>query len=159
MANRSLLLAGVLSLLPAALCKFIVETNSLVVEFPPSLAGEQPDELAKGRWTPGEYKSAVGNFGKPPYGASIHGQIFYPDASQYLNVTDKDSPLACHEFEHAEYVQGSCFSCPAALRWGSSGLSAVPEGPAWRFSQVDLPGPACRSGQGCSCGPGRLLLH
>lgn len=42
MAKLALYAAATLLLtLPGAFAKFVVETNSLVVEFPPSLAGEQ----------------------------------------------------------------------------------------------------------------------
>ncbi|KAI4342038.1 hypothetical protein MLD38_026700 [Melastoma candidum] len=65
----------VASCLPGAMCRFIVEKNSLRVTSPDSVKGT--------------YDSAIGNFGIPQYGGSMAGVAVYP----------KDNRKGCQEFD------------------------------------------------------------
>jgi hypothetical protein len=48
--------------------RFVVEKNSLRVTSPPDLRGV--------------YECAIGNFGMPPYGGTMHGVVVYPRANR-----------------------------------------------------------------------------
>ncbi|KAI4318764.1 hypothetical protein MLD38_032433 [Melastoma candidum] len=65
----------VASSLPGAMCRFVVEKNSLRVTSPDSVKGT--------------YDSAIGNFGIPQYGGSMAGVAVYP----------KDNRKGCQEFD------------------------------------------------------------
>jgi len=63
-AWRALLLVLALALADAAAGRFVVEKNSIQVT--------SPDELK------GKYECAIGNFGVPQYGGTLHGWVEYP---------------------------------------------------------------------------------
>ncbi|KAG2540983.1 hypothetical protein PVAP13_9NG592440 [Panicum virgatum] len=67
-AWRALLLVLALALADAAAGRFVVEKNSIQVT--------SPDELK------GKYECAIGNFGVPQYGGTLHGWVKYPSTNQ-----------------------------------------------------------------------------
>jgi hypothetical protein len=71
----ALLVVVALALADAAAGRFVVEKNSLEVT--------SPDELK------GKYECAIGNFGVPQYGGTLHGWVEYP----------KSNRKACQSFD------------------------------------------------------------
>jgi hypothetical protein len=71
----ALLVVVALTLADAAAGRFVVEKNSLQVT--------SPDELK------GKYECAIGNFGVPQYGGTLHGWVEYP----------KSNRKACQSFD------------------------------------------------------------
>ena len=71
----ALLLVVALALADAAAGRFVVEKNSIQVT--------SPDELK------GKYECAIGNFGVPQYGGTLHGWVEYP----------KSNRKACQSFD------------------------------------------------------------
>jgi hypothetical protein len=71
----ALLVVVVLALADAAAGRFVVEKNSIQVT--------SPDELK------GKYECAIGNFGVPQYGGTLHGLVEYP----------KSNRKACQSFD------------------------------------------------------------
>nr|CAB3500902.1 unnamed protein product [Digitaria exilis] len=67
-AWRALLLVLALALADAAAARFVVEKNSIQVT--------SPDELK------GKYECAIGNFGVPQYGGTLHGWVEYPKSNR-----------------------------------------------------------------------------
>jgi hypothetical protein len=67
-AWRALLLVLALALADAAAGRFVVEKNSIQVT--------SPDELK------GKYECAIGNFGVPQYGGTLHGWVEYPKSNR-----------------------------------------------------------------------------
>ncbi|GJN31393.1 hypothetical protein PR202_gb19788 [Eleusine coracana subsp. coracana] len=74
-AWRALLLVVALAVVDLATARFVVEKNSLQVT--------SPDELK------GKYECAIGNFGVPQYGGTLHGWVQYP----------KSNRKACQSFD------------------------------------------------------------
>lgn len=71
----ALLAVVALALADAAAGRFVVEKNSIQVT--------SPDELK------GKYECAIGNFGVPQYGGTLHGWVQYP----------KSNRKACQSFD------------------------------------------------------------
>lgn len=67
-AWRALLLVLALALADAVVGRFVVEKNSIQVT--------SPDELK------GKYECAIGNFGVPQYGGTLHGWVEYPKSNR-----------------------------------------------------------------------------
>jgi hypothetical protein len=69
--RRALLVVAVLAVVAAvdrpAAARFVVEKNSLRVTSPAALRGV--------------YECAIGNFGMPQYGGTMHGVVVYPKAN------------------------------------------------------------------------------
>lgn len=113
----ALLLVVALTLADAAAGRFVVEKNSIQVT--------SPDELK------GKYECAIGNFGVPQYGGTLHGWVEYP----------KSNRKACQSFDQFDISfkpkqaggrptfvlvdRGECFFTTKAWNAQNAGAAAV----------------------------------
>ncbi|EER94904.1 vacuolar-sorting receptor 1 [Sorghum bicolor] len=113
----ALLLVVALALADAAAGRFVVEKNSIQVT--------SPDELK------GKYECAIGNFGVPQYGGTLHGWVEYP----------KSNRKACQSFDQFDISfkpkqaggrptfvlvdRGECFFTTKAWNAQNAGAAAV----------------------------------
>uniref|UniRef100_A0A804R994 EGF-like calcium-binding domain-containing protein n=1 Tax=Zea mays TaxID=4577 RepID=A0A804R994_MAIZE len=113
----ALLVVVALALADAAAGRFVVEKNSLEVT--------SPDELK------GKYECAIGNFGVPQYGGTLHGWVEYP----------KSNRKACQSFDQFDISfkpkqaggrpifvlvdRGECFFTTKAWNAQNAGAAAV----------------------------------